>query len=96
MEEKKIEITGVVKKDNIEINAHGLGTSDLLATITVLIGLLLDGLNSEENKEITKEILKDIIENPEKELKKQFAAKRMARMFMKLFNFESEKEKEED
>ena len=92
MQENKIQITGVVKEDSIEIDAHGLGTSDLLVTITELIRLLLDGLNSEENKETTKEILKDIVENPQKELKKQFVARAFTKMFMKLFDFSNEKE----
>lgn len=94
MEENKIQITGVITEDNIEVDTHGLETSDLLATITVLIGLLLDGLNSDENKEITKEILKDIAENPQRELKKQFVARAFTKMLMKLFGSKSEKEED--
>ena len=94
MKENKIQITGVIKEDSIEIDAHGLGTSDLLVTITELIRLLLDGLNSEENKETTKEILKDVVENPQKELKMQLAARAFAKVIMKLFDFSNEKEEE--
>lgn len=94
MEEKKIEITGVIKEDSVEIDAHGLETSSLLATITELIRLLLDGLDSEENKDITKEILKDVVENPQEELKKQLLARAFAKVFMKLFGSKSEKEED--
>lgn len=94
MEENKIQITGVITEDSVEVDTHGLGTSDLLATITALIGLLLDGLNSDENREITKEILKDVAENPQKELKKQLAARTFTKILMKLFG--SSNEKEED
>lgn len=81
----RIKIEGILDEEEgkLRLSKNGLSVPRLVMTITALTKMLYNDMD-EEDHETMKKLLNDIAEDPERELRKQFGAIRIAKLLKNL------------
>lgn len=81
----EIKIEGILDEEEgtLEISKNGLNVQHLVMVITALTKMLFNDMD-EEDHETMRKLLNDIAEDPEEELKNQFGAIRISKLFKSL------------